>query len=101
MRVIISSLLLLIMMTGCATKTEIKEVRVVKKIKLIPPKKLINDDIALPEPPNKEKYIKSGPITRENMLTFYIIDLLSVIKEYKLKLKSINNWYKETNTTSR
>ena len=101
MKKILSSIIILLILTGCSTRTEIKKVRVVKRIKLSPPKKLIEDDINIPEPPNKTKYIKSGPIRRENLLTFYIIDLLSTIKEYKLKLKSINKWYKETNTSSR
>jgi len=88
-----SSLLLL---TGCFGSSP-RPVYITKYKTIIekPPKALYQDDINIPQPPNPTIYVKSNPVQREQLLTQYVIKLLYTIKKYKIKLNSINNWYKE------
>lgn len=103
-KLILLMLLLAILFNGCVTKETIlihkepviiyKDKVVYKKIKL--PMNLF-EDIKLPEPPNKVKYINSNYKKRNDMLTLYIIELMNEIKDIKLTNELINGKIKEYN----
>ena len=88
----------LILFTGCAPKVEYQTIYKTKTVYLKPSDNILTDDIILPTPPNKEEFINARPMKREQMLTFYIIDLLKTIKKYKVKNKNIIEWYNAVNT---
>jgi len=85
---------LFLFLTGC-TKTVYKPVYKTKTVYYKPPQELIDYKIKTPKPPNKEKFIQSGPIERQKQLTFYVIDLLKTIEKYKTKNKALKDWYKQ------
>jgi len=91
------SILLLLTLSGCSRQPEKIYITKYKTIVIQPPRQLYEDNIDIPTPPNKYEYVKADPITRERMLTKYVIDLLSVIKKYRIKLNSIDKWYLEMN----
>lgn len=84
-----------IFLLGCAPKVKYMTVYKTKTIYLKPGDSLINYKIDTPKPPNKDKFISADPITREKMLSLYIINLLKTIKEYKIKDKNLQEWYKK------
>ena len=82
--------------TGCVKKVYIP-VEKVKKV-YVPmvetkykslPSKLLEDDVYVPSPPDKVKYLNANSNIRNRMLTKTVIDLYSSIKLYKVKLKVI------------
>ncbi|RLF08144.1 MAG: hypothetical protein DRJ64_01650 [Thermoprotei archaeon] len=85
---IILLLLPILFLQGCMfTKTVYVPVVEIKYENI--PTVLLVDDIEIPEPPEREKFIKANPIEREQMLTKVVIDLYSSMKLYKLKLANI------------
>jgi len=90
-------ILLLMIITGCSKQPEKVYITKYKIITLQPPKPLYQDDINVPIPPSKYEYVKADPVKRERMLTKYVIDLLGVIKKYKIKLNELDRWYIDVN----
>jgi len=88
-------IILTLIFTGC-TKVVYKPVYKTKYVYIKPPQYLIKDTIKTPEPPKRHIFIKAGPIERETRLTLYIIDLLNVIKKYKIHRKELLKWYNKT-----
>jgi len=97
MKKILFFLSLILFFSGCVTKTVYitKE----KTVYVKPPMSYVVPKIGLPVPPNKDKYIDSGPLDREILLSSYSIDLLNTIKRYKLSDKALLQWYKDYNTS--
>lgn len=89
----------LILFTGCTPRVEYQTIYKTKTVYLKPSDNILKDDITVPTPPDKEEFIEAKPMEREQMLTFYIIDLLKTIKKYKIKNKNIMEWYKEANVS--
>ena len=85
--------LVLIMFQGC-TKIVYVSKPVYYRTKL--PVKL-TENITLPKPPNKELYITSSVMDKEDMLTTLIVSLYGTIGKYKIRMKKIKEF--ETNTT--
>lgn len=94
---LILSIMLLIVLSGCSKQPEKVYITKYKIITLQPPKPLYQDDINIPIPPSKYEYVKADPVKRERMLTKYVIDLLGVIKKYKIKLNELDKWYIDMN----
>lgn len=93
----LSFIMLMVVMTGCATK---EYVYVRKTVYVKPPDILIKDTTILPKLSiSKEEYITTDPLTREKALTEYSIDLMGVIHKYKLKNERLESWYKDVNAT--
>ena len=102
MKKIILGISLLLMITGCGSRQPVYQVVYkTKTVYLKPSDELLKYEIDLPSPPDKELYVEAKPIQREQMLGLYIIDLLKVIKKYKVKEENIINWYKIDNNSSR
>ena len=97
MRKIVILIISFIVFVGCSPKVEYQTIYKTRTVYLKPSNDLLVDNITVPIPPNKKSFINANPIKREQMLTFYIIDLLKTIKKYKVKNKNILEWYKETN----
>jgi len=89
--------LLAFFITGCSKQPEYKIIYKEKIVRVYPPEYLTKDNIKLPPPPSKYRYITGDPFQRERLLTKYVIELLITIKKYKVKLKNINDWNKKTN----
>ena len=94
MKRILLLLLPLFLFLGC-TRVVYKPIYKVKRVYYKPPKQLTDYNITVPHPPVKQIYIDSDPIARENLLTFYVIDLLKTINKYKEKEHSLKDWYKK------
>jgi len=92
MKYILSSLIIFLFLTGCYQEPVIKYVPVTTTKYVSIDKHLLDNNITLPIPPNRDKYIHATPNQRTRMLTNHIIDLYSVIKDYKLKLKHIKQY---------
>ena len=89
--------LILIILSGCSKQPDKIYITKYKIITLQPPKSIYQDDVNIPVPASKYRYVEANPIQRERILTKYIIDLLGVIKKYKIKLSELNNWYIDAN----
>ena len=87
----------LVLFTGCTPRVEYQTIYKTKTVYLKPSDSILKDDIELPKPPDKKSFVYASPMEREQMLTFYIIDLLKTVKKYKLKTKSIIEWYTGAN----
>jgi len=87
---IMVSIILIFFLTGCFCdkKVILKDKLIYNKI----PKTIINDDIVLTKPPDKNLYIKASPVERELMLRNVIIGLYKNISEYKIKLIKIKEY---------
>jgi len=85
---------LMVLFSGCSSRPEpvIKVNTITKYINT--PSYLVNDNIPLPKPADKETYIKALPLEREMMDTTLIVKLYSTIGKYKLKLKAIRDFDK-------
>ena len=83
-----------LLFSGCSSRPEpvIKVNTITKYINT--PSYLVNDNIPLPKPADKETYIKALPLEREMMDTMLIVKLYSTIGKYKLKLKAIRDFDK-------
>ena len=87
----IAVLTICVIFDGCAEKQIIrvpKKVIVYKEL----PNSLLEDDIPLPKPVNKDAFIKATPIVREVMLAHKCNDLYKTIGSYRLKLKQIRDY---------
>lgn len=80
------------MITSCATTPKVDNVVVTSEIKYVTPPDELLKGVDVPSPPKKEEYTAQLCENREVMLAKYIKDLLTVIKEYKLKDKQLIEW---------
>ena len=90
MRSIILVLIVTFFVTGCSEKKIYVDRPIIKYEKL--PNVLLVDDVNVTRPPNREVFVKAGPLEREALLTTTIIDLYSSIKKYKNKIEYIKEY---------
>lgn len=93
MKAIFNKLLLisfLLTLTGCATKTVVKEVPVysTKTVYVSIPEILYKEN-KIPPPPNREVFINSTGEDREDLLTKYSLSLMKEIKACNADKRSI------------
>ena len=90
----IITLMLMVIFTGCLGTERIIQTKIVyidKKILLTPPQHLLKP-VVVPTPPESEEFIHTDNVTRINMMSNYIIDLLKALGNSNDKIKSIEDW---------
>jgi len=96
------SSIILIFLSGCASKEKIVYVTKTKIKYVEMPADFYSDDITIPKFPSMRVYLKANPYQREKLLVNHVLDLYNCIGKYKLKLKSIykyNNKIKHLKTS--
>jgi len=86
-------MLYVLLFVGCGEK--VIYVPKTKVVYEVVPGELLVDGVNVTKPPNREVFVKAGPIERESILTSTIIELYSDIKEYKTKLYNIRLFNKK------
>lgn len=87
----------IILFSGCASKERVVYLeKPVYKYESIP-NNILENNITIPKPLDREKFIKADPIERERMLVILVVDLYKTVGEYQLsidKIKKYNNSFK-------
>jgi len=88
--VFVLMLVVMLLLAGCSNNVKpIKEVVVEYKYKpILLPDNLITD-CSVSRPPEKDKYIEASHVLKEDLLTNYVLSLLTDLKNCNVRMKSI------------